>query len=420
MGVATSYFALTHALFSCTMETTIKFFHDRDGLLYPKRLQDRCIELLSCLIVESVRRFGREEDGDHVQYERQERLRLGLHATQQIGKGRVSELVPSHFQAEGEERTLRHLRTYIGVDGVMGAEETLPGHFCDQILANLSSKNWLTNQLVSFICHRSFGRTTKLPSCVRPCPLRLSTLQLLVQQPLVELSLDLNSANRTYAKISWRDLSTVFGNSSLCFTLRSLSLSHVQVYVDELDIETVEWLSRLQCLMRLHFSDLFLPYQCTMADLSKLPHLTVFSITNSHLVSMPCKNMNTLRQLTLSNAALNTNLANVLSLRNLVSLDIAKTSSKGDRVHLRTSVPCTDWAFKLSQLPLLKYLDVSRRIVSVDDIGHFDVPHHRMNFFGLLSTQACMKRDINSDVVSLCSYICTCMITMVLQIHVLV
>ena len=379
------------------MDATI--FHDRDGLLQPKRLQDRCIELLSCLIVESVRRFG---DGDHVQYEQQEHLRLGLHATrtQQIGKGRVS---PSHFQAEVEEGILRHLRAYIGVDGVLGAEGTLPGHFCDQILAHLSSKNWLTDQLVGFMCHRSFGCTTKLPSCIKPCPLRLSTLQMLAQQPLVELSLDLSQSNRPHARISWQDFSIVFGNSSLCFTLRSLSLSHVQIHVVELDIENFEWLSRLQCLMRLHFSNLVLPYQCTIADLSKLPHLTIFSVTNSNLFSMPCKNMNTVRQLTLSNAVLNTNMANVLSLRNLVSLDIAKTSLEDDRVHLRTLLPCADWVLKLSQLPLLKYLDVSRHTVSVDDIRHFDVPHHRMNFLGLLSTQACMKRDINSNVVSLCS-----------------
>jgi hypothetical protein len=387
------------------METTI--FHDRDGLLHPKRLQDRCIELLSCLIVESVRRFGREEDDDHVQYEQQQRLKLGLHA-QQIGKGRVSEPVPSHFQAEGEERTLRHLRSYIGIDGVLGAEETLPGHFCDQILAHLSSKMRLTDQLVSFVCHRSFGCTTKFPSSTKPCPLRLSTLQLLAQHPLVELSLDLNTNPPGYVsqeppiRTSWRDLSIVFGNSSLCFTLRSLSLAHVRII--ESPGESFEWLSRLQCLMRLHFSSLVLPYQSTVTGLSKLPHLTTFSVTNSNLSVVPCKNMHTLRQLTLSNAVLYTYshmLVDILSLRNLVSLDIAETF-KEDR-NPRNSLLRTDWVLKLSQLPLLKYLDVSRRIVSVDDIGHFDTPHHRMNFLGLLSTQACMKRDINSNVVSWCT-----------------
>ena len=393
------------------METTSS--HDRDGLLLPKRLQDRCIELLSCLIVESVRRIGREED-NYVQHEKEELL---LELRQQKGKGLVSEPVAGHFQAEDEERTLRHLRSYIGIDGVLGAEETLSGHFCDQILAYLSSKMWLTDQLVSFVCHRSFGCTTKFPSSIKPCPLKLRTLQTLAQQPLVDLSLDLK-ANHPHVRepqISWRDLSTVLGNSSVCFTLRSLSLSHVRIVGSDVNFE---WLIRLQCLTRLQFSNLILPYQCTITDLSKLPHLTVFSVTNSNLGVLPCKNVNTLRQLMLSNAPLYTNthmLADMLSLRNLVSLDVARTSSVADRDYLRSSLQRTDWVMKLSQLPLLKYLDVSRHLVSVDDMAHFDSPHHRMNFLGLLSTQACMRRDINSDVVSLCTHgsvadTCACVI----------
>ena len=401
MGVATNCTARADACsISGTMETSSS--HDRDGLLLPKRLQDRCIELLSCLIVESVGRSGREED-NYVQHEKEE----FLSELQQKGKGRASEPVAGHFQAEDEQRTLRHLRSYIGIDGVLGTEETLSGHFCDQILAYLSSKMWLTDQLVSFVCHRSFGCTTKFPSSIKPCPLKLSTLQTLAQQPLVDLSLDLR-ANHPHIReplISWRDLSAILGNSMVCFTLRSLSLSlepHVSISGSD-----SEWLSRLQCLTRLQFSNLTLPYQCTITNLSKLPHLTVFSVTNSNLSVVPCKNVITIRQLTLSNAPLYTNthmLADMLSLRNLVCLDVARTSSVADRDYMRSSLQRTDWVMKLSQLPLLKYLDVSRHLVSVDDMAHFDSPHHRMNFLGLLSTQACMRRDINSDVVSLCTH----------------
>lgn len=387
------------------METVTSFKgYDRDGLVLPKRLQDRCIELLSCLIVESVHRIGREED-NHARYEQQEAPHCSHH--REGGKGRDAEpAVPDHFQAEDEERTLRHMRSYIGMDGVLGAEETLPGHFCDQILAHLSSKMPLTDQLVSLVCHRSFGSATKFPSCLcKPCPLKLSTLQLLARQPLVELSLDLDAGrphDNGESRISWQHLSVVFGNSSLCFTLRSLFLSRVRLVESDTNFE---WLTRLQCLMRLQFSNLFLPYQCTITDLSKLPHLTVFSVTNSYLRVVPCKNVNTLRQLTLSNAPLHMNmhmLADTLSLRNLVYLDVARTSLSlaDDRDYSRASLQRTDWIMKLSQLPLLKYLDVSRHLVTVDDVGNFDVPHHRMNFLGILGTQASMRRDINSDVVS--------------------
>ena len=378
------------------METT-----DRDGILYPKRLQDRCIELLSCLIVESLQRTVGEQHS-HVQQEE--------HKLQQQGqqeKGRALPR-PSHFQDEDGEsiyRTLRHLRSYIGIERVLGAEGTLSAHFCDQILAYLSSKIGLTDQLVGLVCHRSFGCTTKFPSSIKPCsPLMLSTVQILVQQPLVDLSIDLAIAplypNVNEPPISWRDLSIVLGNSSACFTLRSLSLSHVRLTDPGM---TFQCLTRLQRLMRLQFSRLILPREYTISELTKLPHLTVFSVTHSNLHAVPCKNVSTLKQLTLSNAPLHTNLymvADILLLRNLVSLDIARTSL-GDNQH--STLQHSDWIMKLSQMPQLKYLDVSGHLVSIDDMVHFDPPRHRMNFLGLLSTQACMRRDINSDVVSLCT-----------------
>ena len=377
------------------METT-----DRDGLLHPKRLQDRCIELLSCLIVKVVKSLHRtvREEHSHVQQEEHE-LQLELEQQEQQGKGRASE--PNHFQAEDGEpiyRTLRHLRSYIGLEGVLGAEGKLSAHFCDQILAYLSSKLGLTDRLISFVCHSSFGCTTRFPSSIKPCLLKLSTIQILVQQPLVDLSIDLAINSSMYQPpILWQDLSIVLGNSSACFTLRSLSLSHVRLAGPD---TTFQCLTRLQRLMRLQLSYLVLPREHTIIELSKLPHLTVFSVTHSYLNSVPCKNVNTLKQLTLSSASLYTNtymLAEILSLRNLVSLDIARMSFGDDP---RPSLQRTDWVMKLSQMPQLTYLDMSRHLVSIDDMAHFDPPHHRMNFLGLLSTQACMRRDINSDAVS--------------------
>ena len=398
------------ALFFRAMETGSQY-HNRDGLLLPKRLQDQCIELLSWLIVESVHRIVREEDSLVQLYEQEEEDQSQLlNLLKGKGPGKATgPVVPDHFQAEDEERELlRHLRSYIGIDGVLGAEQTLPGHFCDQILDHLSSKLLLSDQLVGVVCHRTFGCITKFPSyTIKPHPLKLNTLRLLAQQPLVELSLDLDTSQQSHCIrgheiISWRDLSTILGNSSLCFTLRSLSLSHVRILEPE-------WLSRLQCLIRLHFSNLTLPYKTPISDLNKLPHLTVFSVTNSNLSVVPCGNVNTLRQLTLSNAPLHANahmLADILSLRNLVSVDVARTSLGDDRDYLRTPLQQTDWVMRLSQLPLLKYLDVSRHLVTVNDMGNFDAPHHRMSFLGLLSTQACMRRNINSDAVSavLCTY----------------
>ena len=104
-------------------------------------------------------------------------------------------------------------------------------------------------------------------------------------------------------------------------------------------------------------------------------------------------------------------LGDVVTFSNLVYLDVARTSS--ERQTSASSLQDADWMMNLSQLPKLKYLDVSFRLVSIEDVGRFDPPHHRMSFFGLLSTQACMKRsEINSDAVSLCTLnilqVCTC------------
>ena len=316
---------------------------------------------------------------------------------EELEKGRT------HFQPD-VQRLLRHLKASLGMDYILGPGGTLPAHFCDKLLALLASRDKLTDKLVRCVSHRAFGSITKLP---RSDSLELTpdTLGVLAQQPLVELSLRFYPQTgfprgHTPMPVLVPYLTTTLVGSTASVTLRSLSIANVSFKRQNHDFG---WLRCLKNLMRLQFENCNFSYisEANLAiEIEKLPLIATLIFTDTTIVTLPYKST-TLRQLTLP-AYISTSeklLASVLSLTNLVYLDVARTATE-DHGSLSALQQNKDWVMKLSHLPLLRYMDLSFHAVNVEDMKHFDPPHHRMSFVGLLSTQACLRRDINSDVVS--------------------
>lgn len=360
-----------------------------DGLVHPKLLQDSCLEYLVSLTLELVHSYGyscatssREQASD-----RQE---------EELERGRT------HFQPD-VQRLLRNLKTSLGMNYILGPEGTLPAHFCDKLLAFLASRKILTDTLVKCVCHQTFGCVTKLPRS-EALELTPDTLTVLVQQPLVELFLRFYQQPvfpRGLTPVPVHDLATILVNSPAAFTLRSLSIANVSFKGQSVDFS---WLGCLKSLTRLQLENCNFSFDSEAylaTEIEKLPLITTLKFADSTLTALPCGSA-TLRQLTLPTARIGTSeklLDNVLSLSNLVYLDVARMAAE-DRSSLSTLQQNKDWVMKLSKLPQLRYIDLSFHTVKVEDMKHFDPPHHRMNFMGLLSTQACMRRDINSNVVS--------------------
>ena len=310
------------------------------------------------------------------------------------------------YVADEEEicRELRHLKSYLGMEQILGPDGVLPVHFCDQILAYFASM-WtmdLSDALVKCVCHETFGCVTKLPHCDK-LTLRQDTFMRLIRHPLVELSLSFEWYQAVLSRSTYfADVTSQLIRSPSVTTLRSLSFSHLRLDAHNVSFK---WLSSLRSLRRLKFHSCAVSSPLSKFDMvngiDEAPSLTVLTIIDSDITCVPRRRADNLRQFTISGTHIATNstlLTNVLSLSNLIYLDVAKTVE----TH---RIPSSehknkDWMKKLSQLPHLKYLDVSCHVLSVDDMAPFDPPHHRMSFMGLLSTQACMRKDINSDVVS--------------------
>ena len=361
-----------------------------DGLVAPKRLQDSSLEYFASLIYDAV--HTNPVPGSTTVAQSTSRDQLSLYRSVE------RTWIWDHFHKSDEEEitgALRHLRASLGMEQVLGSHAVLPAHFCDRILAHASYKGRLTDSLVRCVGHMTFGSVTKLPTC-KTLMLTQNTLEALVQQPLVELAIDFRTTHLSpvYPHNTSQDLSHIFTNSSAVNTLRSVSIHHSTFDMN------IEWLGFFQNLIRLQFDGCNFRTDCLKA-VEKLPSLSILSITNSNFVTLP-RGSTSLQRLTLTNAPISTSetvLVDILSLRKLVYLDVAKIT--GDDSNSSSSLlKNADWMKRLSQMPNLKYLDVSRRLVSVGDTVHFDPPHHRMVFLGLLSTQACMRKDINSDVVS--------------------
>ena len=359
-----------------------------DGLVQPKLLLDSCLEYFASLMLEVVPSYSyscaissREQISDE---------------EEDLERGRT------HFQPD-VQRLLRNLKASLGIDYILGPGGTLPAHFCDKLLAFLASREKLTDTLVRCVSHQTFGCVTKLPRS-EALELTPDTLCVLAQQPLVELFLRFYQRAvfpRGPMHVPVHDLATILVDSPASITLRSLSVANLSFRGRSIDFG---WLGCLKSLMRLQFENCHFSFDSEAslaAEIEKLPLIATLKFTDSTLTALPCTNA-TLRQLTLPTARISTSeklLTGVLSLMNLVYLDVAKTTAE-DHNSLSALQLNKDWVTKLSKLPQLRYLDLSFHTVKVEDMKHFDPPHHRMNFMGLLTTQACLRRDINSDVVS--------------------
>ena len=368
------------------MEASNTYGRFSDGLVHPKLLQDSCLEYLASLMLESLEAVhitSREQA--HEEYYQQEGERQGR--------------MPSDFQPD--DRVLRNLKSSIGMEQLLGPDGTLPAHICDRLLAFFASKDILRDPLIRHVGHRGVGCVTKLPRS-ESLEFTADTLSVLVQQPLVELFLRFYTrARATFPFVPTPDLSTILVSSTASSTLRSLSISNLNFSGHDVGLD---WLGGLKSLMRLQFENCNFSVDrgsVLATEVEKLPFVGILMFSDSNCITLPCK-CTTLKQLTVSNAYAIMDdkfLADVMSLTNLIYLDIARTTP--EHRFPDPAVHGDNWVMKLAHLPHLKYLDMSCRLVSVHDIMHFDHPHHRMNFIGLLSTQACMRKGINSNVVSL-------------------
>lgn len=349
-----------------------------DGLLHTKSLQDACLEYVASQILETVSRDPLHQ----VQAEEHEQLTMYTNNTHL-----------SHL--------LANIRAVIDLEKVLGRDGRLPAHFCDRILAHLASRCKLTDLVVRCVSDESIGCVTKVPM---PPFFTPDTLRTCVGWPLVELSVCIHDLN------GFDDLVESLMSSKASSTLRSLTISTrglITLRIEQLDF--------LKSLLRLQLEGCN-PGNVALVELvEKLPSLTTLIVTRSIVLKFPCKGTTTLRQLTLPHAfvdRIGVLLRDIVTFKNLVYLDVTR-----EDWDCEITPPLEDktWLLELSQMPNLKYLDVSRWPVTVNDVANFDPPHHRMNFLGLLSTQACLHRDINSDAVSeaclcvQCWDTCSCM-----------
>lgn len=361
-----------------------------DGLLNPKNLQESSIDFIASLLLEVIEFLTTSL---RWQASQQHREREGKSRDQSHESRTIRQI----------DYLLRNLKAYIGIEPILGSEATLPAHFCDQILANLASKKKLTDTVVRCLSHKSMGCVTKLPYCDIAFITR-DTFKILVQQPLVDLSLHLqfHAAGHNEASsdlMTLEDLVAII-DSPASTSLRSLFLSGF--LLSRNNMKFMVWLRCLKSLTRLQLESVHvaLPvdFGASIAkEIDQLPSLTVFIFRGSTLQALPCKTT-TLRQLSLPDVPVRTNakmLTSIMSLRNLISLDLSR-----HKVTSSPTVPNSEWIMNLSELPHLRYLDLSCNPVSIDEMAYFDPPHHRMSFLGLLSTQACMRKDINCNLVS--------------------
>ena len=300
-------------------------------------------------------------------------------------------LVASAEEGSGEDfpRLVRKL---------LGVEEgySFASLISDQFIKRFAENDQLTSRILRAFCKSKIGSLTRLDLPLCPDLNGETFCLVLDQHPLLELTVAISAVGNDL--VDWQHLGHL-SRSPVAGTLKSLVIQCDDEIDQDPALVSFDWLRSLTCLVRLDIHGMFLSEEGEHlgAVVEQLPNLSVLNLARTSLDDIQASRSN-LKALSLSGVPVCSTPAlfmHILQLRTLVSLDISKFEyglsfpSSMDHNHVQ----------KLSELPLLKYLDVSGLMVCPSDIDCFDPPRHRMGFLGLLNTQACQRKEFNCDMV---------------------
>ena len=338
---------------------------DCDGVIEPKTLQSLALDSVRSLL-----------------------LRALLTASAEKGDG------------EDSPRSVRNL---------LGVEEgySFASLVSNQLIKRFAENGQLSSRILSAFCRSKIGSITRLDLSLCADLTGETFLLILDQHPLLELTVTISAVGND--SVSWKHLEHL-SRSPVAGTLKSLV---VQCDDEQMDGDrafvSFDWLRSLTGLVRLDLHGVFLPEERGSLGrvVEQLPNLSVLNLARTTLDDLQASGSN-LKALSLSGVPMCSSPAlfmHVLQIRTLVSLDISQYDY--GRISVDHDV-IAEMLQKLSELPSLKYLDVSGFVVSPSDVDCFDPPHHRMSFLGLLSTQACQRREFNCDMVRFSRHVHVC------------
>ena len=300
-------------------------------------------------------------------------------------------------EAENEDKSdnFRHcVRTLLGVENDFAFSTVVSNQFVDRF----ATLQWLDSAYLASFCNSKIGCITRVDlSAFMSMTEELFTL--ILQQPLLELTMPVCATDDIYSDVvKWKWLKHL-ANSPASATLKSLTISSTDEYEDQMEgFKSFEWLNGLTSLARLDLHGMFLPYAGNFLGpiVEHLPNLAVLDLSRTLMVDLQARQSN-LKALSLNSIPLHLNhifFKHVLEIRTLVSLDLSIFE------HTQLMSPnVQNMAQQLSEMPCLKYLDIAGHQISTADLVHFDPPHHRMSFMGLLATPACTRGYFNCDMV---------------------
>ena len=265
----------------------------------------------------------------------------------------------------------------------------------DQLLSRFAEKGQLNCRILECFCRNNIGCITKI--CLSACPdLNEKTLCLLLQHPLLELTLSVSAASQGLVK--WEHLEHLSKHPAGA-TLRSFTVGCTDETYPP-DNDAFVWLRNLKSLVRLDFHDMYLPVAGeTFGEIvEQLPGLAVLNLARTSISDLRACNSN-LKALSVNGIPVHLNhtlFGHIIEIRSLVSLDLSQLDYNSSGYGLNYGM---EFMRKLSRMPSLKYLDVSGHQIYPFDLDCFDPPHHRMSFFGLLATRACRRMEFNCDMV---------------------
>ncbi len=314
---------------------------------------------------------------------------------------RALQLASAEENSGGQPSSIT-LRELLGLTIPHGQEEGDNQTFClasplaTQLICRLVEKELLTPSTLYCFCKSRLGSITRIDLSKGPV-LNPGAFLLLMLHPLVELSLGISAIDPT--ALNWHHLKLI-SKSPAGLTLKRLTLQcSDEEYYRVRSFTDFTWLRNLTGLLHLDLHDMLLSAagESLSEVVTQLPNLVALNLARTSIRELHISHSN-LKALSLTNVPVHTSEAffkDLTQIWSLVSLDISFWRRSVFAADTGTSV-----LQKLSGLPCLKYLDVSGHTVFPAELDHFDPPHHRMGFLGLLATQACKRAEINSDKVN--------------------
>ena len=305
-------------------------------------------------------------------------------------------LLAASGEKGGDGDTPRLVRNLLGVEDGYSFTSLVS----NQLIKRFAEDGRLSSRVLSAFCKSRIGSITRLDLSLCADLNGETFCRILDQHPLLELTVTISDVGIRSDLVSWKHLEHL-SRSPVTGTLKSLMVQYNDERIGgEQAFVTFDWLRNLACLVRLDLHGMFSPEEgeslCRAVE--QLPNLSVLNLARTSLADLQVSGSN-IKALSLSGMPAYTSPAlfmHILQIQTLVSLDISKYEYGGFSVDRNV---VAEMLQRLSELPSLKYLDVSGFMVSPADIDCFDPPHHRMSFLGLLCTQACQRKEFNCDMV---------------------